>query len=404
MNIIILEKLLKEVNNMRILHYLLDVSDTYGSYHYLNRKNNHLKKYGVEQYYISHESFDNERIKNEDLYAFDSVCLEDFIKKDIQPDIIHFHDSVYNYTYLKSNKHEKLYDLAKDKITVRTIHDYSSVVCPKYLLSNEKVLCEKPINEECLKKQCIEVEEYEEFKRYLNSLKDYDGIFYFSSNIHKALCELQIDESKLYKLPPLLNTPGEFSNPDSNIILYDSRLILQKGVEYLIRAVARMNISDWKLIIAGSSDKAYFKKMIKLTVALNIFDKVDFVGHKSHEEIYELLQKTKIVAFPSIGHETYGFSGAEAISFGVPVVAFNISGIDEWLKDGITGIKVPLQDIDAYAGAMESLLVDDELYARYMDNCIKWSNQLKLDNQVRSLYEDYQDMINRSKDKLVKGK
>ena len=82
-------------------------------------------------------------------------------------------------------------------------------------------------------------------------------------------------------------------------------------------------------------------------------------------------------------------SGAEAVAAGIPVVAFQIDGINEWLQDGVNGRIVERMNIDAYAAAMNEILTDDKVYNIYHKNAIKWRNMLDYQKQVSLLCDMY---------------
>ena len=68
---------------------------------------------------------------------------------------------------------------------------------------------------------------------------------------------------------------SKFTNTDNQIILYFGRLVERKGVEYLIRALSEMKITNVHLIIVGGGE--LFEKLQRLTKQLNLLNKVTFL-------------------------------------------------------------------------------------------------------------------------------
>jgi glycosyltransferase involved in cell wall biosynthesis len=66
---------------------------------------------------------------------------------------------------------------------------------------------------------------------------------------------------------------------------------------------------------------------------------------------------------PSLA-EGYGMSVVEAMSFGKPVIASNISALPELVKEGETGLLVPPDDPDRLFEAMRTLMEDRDLRVR----------------------------------------
>ena len=62
-----------------------------------------------------------------------------------------------------------------------------------------------------------------------------------------------------------------------------------------------------------------------------------FTGWISPEDRRELLTTTDLLVVPSVWPEPLGLVGIEAGAAGVPVVAFDVGGVREWLKDGVNG-------------------------------------------------------------------
>jgi glycosyltransferase involved in cell wall biosynthesis len=68
---------------------------------------------------------------------------------------------------------------------------------------------------------------------------------------------------------------------------------------------------------------------------------VVFLGWVSHEQCEAVLDESDVLVLPSLLPEPLGLSGLEALRRGVPVAAFAVGGIPEWLEDGKTGALAP---------------------------------------------------------------
>jgi phosphatidylinositol alpha-mannosyltransferase len=63
----------------------------------------------------------------------------------------------------------------------------------------------------------------------------------------------------------------------------------------------------------------------------------------------------------AVGQESFGMALVEAMAAGVPVVASDIPGFREVVRDGIEGLLVPPGDPSALAAALRRVLADTEL-------------------------------------------
>jgi glycosyltransferase involved in cell wall biosynthesis len=61
-----------------------------------------------------------------------------------------------------------------------------------------------------------------------------------------------------------------------------------------------------------------------------------------------------------------------AYTFGKPVVASNINGLSEYVKDGDTGLLIPPADVEQLAQAIIKLLSDNDLRQHMGKNARRW--------------------------------
>jgi glycosyltransferase involved in cell wall biosynthesis len=67
----------------------------------------------------------------------------------------------------------------------------------------------------------------------------------------------------------------------------------------------------------------------------------NFVGWASQQRCVEIVDGSDVLVVPSLWPEPFGLTGAEAVQRGVPVAAFRVGAIPEWLIDGENGGLAP---------------------------------------------------------------
>jgi glycosyltransferase involved in cell wall biosynthesis len=144
---------------------------------------------------------------------------------------------------------------------------------------------------------------------------------------------------------------------DEFIIGAIGRMVWQKGFEYFIQSIPKMisSIHKAKIILVGDGPLA--KDLDSLCLRLGVGDKVIFTGFRS--DIREILSAIDFLVIPSLV-EGFPMITLEAMAMAKPVIATNIDGISEQIRDGKTGILVPPKDSDLLAKATVSLLNDRE--------------------------------------------
>ena len=137
------------------------------------------------------------------------------------------------------------------------------------------------------------------------------------------------------------------------------RLIEKKGIEYALRALARLPRRDWVYSVIGGGELLDELKM--LAASLGIADKVTFLGPRPHSEVKQRLRDAHVFLLPSIGARDGDLEGIpvslmEAMAAGLTVVSTYHSGIPELIEDQKTGFLVPERDVAALAGKLAWLV------------------------------------------------
>jgi glycosyltransferase involved in cell wall biosynthesis len=141
-------------------------------------------------------------------------------------------------------------------------------------------------------------------------------------------------------LPPTQATPqtGEY-------IAYAGRLTHSKGVDFLLAAA---RLTGLPLRLAGDPANSSFPKE---TLPAN----VKFVGQLSRERMAQFYQGARFCVVPSRWFEMCPLVVLEAMSFGLPVIAFRVGGIPELVIDGETGLLCDLDHPEELAVRMRQL-------------------------------------------------
>ena len=148
-------------------------------------------------------------------------------------------------------------------------------------------------------------------------------------------------------------------NPEKQWITAMGRLIEQKGFDILLTAFAKIapQYPDWQLLILGEGKLR--KQLEKLKNNLGLKDRVIFTGVINNP--FSLLARSQFFVMSS-RFEGFPMAHGEALACSLPVIATDCpSGPQEIIRDGIDGILVPNEDVEALAEAMEKLITNEAM-------------------------------------------
>ncbi len=130
-----------------------------------------------------------------------------------------------------------------------------------------------------------------------------------------------------------------------------------KGLPVLLQALARLAARPWHLVVVGGgSDRATYEGQ---AAGLGLGRRVTFTGYVPEPDLPGYYQLATLFAFPSTSEaEAFGFVALQALASGIPVVASQLPGVREVVRQGETGLLVPPGDPLALGAAIETLLAD----------------------------------------------
>lgn len=152
------------------------------------------------------------------------------------------------------------------------------------------------------------------------------------------------------------------------LVIFVGRLDKEKGIEYLLRA-AKDILAE--IYILGGGD---YKKDLQSIVKDLQLKNVHFLGYFGKEYVKELREfyyRADVVVVPSTVKEAVGMVILEAMAAKTPVVASNIGGIPNIVKDGKTGFLVRPRSPKEIAEKVNKILSDDKLRLAMKERCRK---------------------------------
>jgi glycosyltransferase involved in cell wall biosynthesis len=157
-----------------------------------------------------------------------------------------------------------------------------------------------------------------------------------------------------------------------NVIVYVGRIKRYKGLDMILEGAAALKAGfpDLVLKIAGSGDDV--PRLKAKAKALGMDGWTEFLGFVSEQRKVELYGEARVAVNSSL-KEGWGLTSIEANACGTPVVATNVPGLCDSVRDGETGHLVPFGDSRAFAAAVRRILSDPEGAAVMRERGLAWA-------------------------------
>jgi len=172
-----------------------------------------------------------------------------------------------------------------------------------------------------------------------------------------------------------------------------------KGVEVLIRAYGGLvedGIENVELIIAGGSpagDQEYEVGLKRLVDDLNLNDRVRFLGFISEEDIEPLMISTDIIALPYLDITQSGVVFRQVLPYNIPLLATDVGGLGEIVKDYELGLVSKPGDDVALASNIFTLINDNELREKLRRNQVRAAEELSWPRVAKKYARSYLEVM-----------
>jgi glycosyltransferase involved in cell wall biosynthesis len=174
-----------------------------------------------------------------------------------------------------------------------------------------------------------------------------------------------------------LNNTGRYSTCNCKSVIFVGRYSFQKDIESLLQIwkIVNQRHPDWQLnIYGGYGDQQEILQSIIYRSERNI------VIHQPTSLIYDELLKSSILLMTS-RYEPFGLVLPEAMSCGLPVVAFDCPyGPADIVTDGVDGFLIKNRNIEEYADKVCILIEHEDLRRRFGKAGVLSSQRYRADN------------------------
>lgn len=155
-------------------------------------------------------------------------------------------------------------------------------------------------------------------------------------------------------------------------LLYLGRIKKYKGIDTLIDSVLKLQnkFPEVKLIIAGEGDD--LPRLREKVKDISAQETVIFKGYVKDSEKRKLYNQA-VLLLNSSHKEGYGLTTIEANACGTPVIAADVPGLRDSIKNGETGFLVPYGSTEDFCLKIERFFLDSKLREKMQNSSLAWA-------------------------------
>lgn len=301
-------------------------------------------------------------------YSLEAKKKINLILDDFGPDIVHIHNIYY---YISPSI---LTEIKKRGIPIiQTVHDYQ-LISPNVNFFHDGKICEvtktnkfyKAVFHKCVKSSYLAslMAAIASYIQHIFRLYERHVEYFITPSkfMGKKLIEYGFDPKKIIHLPNFTKfspslTPKRQSK--EKYVLYFGRLDEQKGVMFLLEVAKNLPQVKFRMIGKYPDEKTKIK--IKSFLSKHSIKNVTMSKHQETGRLQQSIAGSLFVVVPSLWLENMPNTVLESYAFGKPVVASDIGGIPEIVKDKKTGLLFNPGDSNDLAGKIRLLWNNPEL-------------------------------------------
>lgn len=208
-----------------------------------------------------------------------------------------------------------------------------------------------------------------------------------SPSTKKDLLRSGIAKVQIKVLPvgvSLVPIPNNIKKEKVPTLIFVGRLSQMKGIEDGIKAfgLIQKRFPQAQLWVVGIGEKWYENELKKYVKKLKVDKNVSFFGFLSEKEKLTLMKRAHVLIHPSI-REGWGLVVIEANAMGTPTVVYNVPGLRDSTKNGVTGLICTKNTPEDLAKNVIKLLENKSLYKTLQKNAHQWSKNFTWDKTAK---------------------
>lgn len=219
-----------------------------------------------------------------------------------------------------------------------------------------------------------------------------------SKSAQEDLVKNGVNKKNITIIPVGTNPPSQLSIINREKIptlIFLGRVAKSKGIEDAISVTKKLLVKrDIKLWVCGRIESTYKKELLELVHKNGLDSNIIFYDYVSESKKFNLLGQSWILIHPS-KTEGWGINVIEANSMGVPAVGYNVSGLQDSIRNGKTGLLTKKNSITGLADSIDYLLSNKKLYNEFSREAIAWSKNFtwektgeKTWRKLKEIYEE----------------
>lgn len=150
--------------------------------------------------------------------------------------------------------------------------------------------------------------------------------------------------------------------------------------------IAKEYIPDLRLKIAGSVSDSYGEKVLRRIANSAHAQDIEYLGRVNDATKTELMRKSHLILVTSV-KEGWGLIVTEANTQGTPAAVYDVDGLRDSVKNGVTGLITKENTPKGLASVITDALRDAVEYAKLRENAWRWSRTFQLEKTYQSFIE-----------------